>query len=585
MGEDSGWEFKSVEFRGNRPVGPRRDDWADEIAAFANADGGALLCGVSDDGEVQGMSRGQMDELERLIFEVCSDSIEPPIRVKIFRREISEGKAYLMVEAPEGDALHDSPGGNYIRVGSSKRLLSSEERLRLAQRRGQSRFRWFDEQTVPGTGFGTLDEDLWKPLLSVEGSASPELGLEKMGLLALDENDTTRATVAGVLLCTISPDQWLPNACITATHYRGADRASGQLDAQTITGPLDRQITQALAFATRNMSVAAIKEPARQDIPQYSVNALFEALVNAVVHRDYSIRGSRIRLSMFNDRLEICSPGTLPNSLTIESMGDRQSTRNEVLTSMLGRMPVRGVSGATGRQFFMERRGDGVPIIQRTTRELSGRLPEYRLADGAELCLAIPSAPTEFWDSSRGGLAGKPDDTAVIAVWSGGRPVAGASVLAIFPNNTWRDSTTDENGEAVVELYLNQSDLPTTVFVASERFSAHVERDWIPSQGVPSIELDPLLEGGSVIFSKVTGYIPGLSGRLNPIRDRLDRVYLYTTNIAINGGKPQPVYFTFGEDMLLTDSKGNEALVRVMDIVGRSALLEYHYTSGNARAY
>ena len=154
LGEDSGWEFKAVEFRGSRPVGPRRDEWADEIAAFANADGGALLCGVSDDGEVQGMSREQMDELERLIFEVCSDSIAPPVRVKIFRREISEGKAYLMVEAPVGDSLHDSPGGHYIRVGSGKRRLSGDERMRLAQRRGQSRFRWFDEQTMPGTGLG-----------------------------------------------------------------------------------------------------------------------------------------------------------------------------------------------------------------------------------------------------------------------------------------------------------------------------------------------------------------------------------------------------------------------------------------------
>ena len=583
LGEDSGWEFKAVEFRGIRPVGPRRDDWADEIAAFANADGGALLCGVSDDGEVQGMSREQMDELERLIFEVCSDSIDPPVRVRIFRREISEGLAYLMVEVPEGDALHDSPGGNYIRVGSSKRQLSGDERMRLAQRRGQSRFRWFDEQTVPGTGFGTLDEELWKPLLSVEGSVSPELALEKMGLLAPDENGVMRATVAGILLCANSPEEWLPNACIVATLYRGADRASGQLDAQTITGPLDRQITHALAFATRNMNVAATKEPARQDMPQYSVNALFEALVNAVVHRDYSIRGSRIRLSMFNDRLELRSPGSLPNSLTIESMGERQSTRNEALTSMLGRMPVRGISGASGRQFFMERRGDGVPIIRRTTRELSGRLPEYWLTDGAELCLTIPSAPTDPWDSSRGGPARESDATAVITVRSGGQPIAGADVLAIFPNNTWRDSTTDENGEARVGLYANQAGLPITVFVASERFSAHVERDWIPSPGALSLELEPLPEGGSVIFAEEVGGISGLAGRLNPIRDRLDRVYLYTTNIAVNGGKPQPVYFTFGEDMLLTDSRGNEALVRIMDIVGSSALLEYRHKLGNAR--
>ena len=166
-----------------------------------------------------------------------------------------------MMEVPEGYAQHESPGGSYLRVGSSKRLLNGEERMRLAQRRGQSRFRWFDEQTVDGTGFGTLEEEMWKPLLSVESSANPELSLEKMGLLAIDENGVTRATVAGVLLCTNSPDQWLPNACIMATRYHGSDRATGQTDAQTITGPINRQITQALAFAIRNMNVVATKEP------------------------------------------------------------------------------------------------------------------------------------------------------------------------------------------------------------------------------------------------------------------------------------------------------------------------------------
>lgn len=351
LGEDSSWEFKAVDFAGDRPKSPRRDDWADEIAAFANADGGVLLCGVSDDGDVQGMSREQMDELEKLIANVCSASIHPPVRVNIFRRETSVGKPFLMVEVPEGDAQHDSPGGSFRRVGSTKRKMASDERLRLAQGRGQARFLWFDKQTVDGTGFGTLDEALWKPLLSAEGAVDPELALEKMGLLAVDENGTVRATVAGVLLCSSSPEQWLPNACITATRYRRDDRASGQLDSQTIGGPLDKQIVQALAFAVRNMRVAARKEPARQDLPQYSEKAMFEALVNAAVHRDYSIRGSRIRLSMFEDRLELCSPGSLPNNLTVESMGSRQSTRNEVLTSVLSSMNVVGNEGV-GRQYF-----------------------------------------------------------------------------------------------------------------------------------------------------------------------------------------------------------------------------------------
>jgi hypothetical protein len=85
-----------------------------------------------------------------------------------------------------------------------------------------------------------------------------------------------------------------------------------------------------------------------------------------------------------------------------------------------------------------------------------------------------------------------------------------------------------------------------------------------------------LPEGGSVIFPEQTGYVPGLSGRLNPIRDRRDRTYIYASNIAIDGGKPQAVHFILGEEELqLTDADGREALVRIVDIAGRSALVEY----------
>ena len=562
LGEDSYWEFKEVIFAGDRPREPRRDDWADEIAAFANASGGVLLCGVTDDGSVQVMSREQLDELERLVADVCTDSIKPAVRANISRREEPGGKAFLLVEIPEGHTLYDSPNGSFIRVGSTKRRMTSEERLRLAQRRGQASFLWFDKQTVDGTGFGTFDEALWKPLLSTEGAADPELALEKMGLLAQDQNGTLRATVAGVLLCSTSPEHWLPNACITATRYRGTDRASGQLDSQVIGGPLDKQIKETLAFAVRNMSVAARKEPARQDLPQYSEKALFEALVNAVVHRDYSVGGSRIRLAMFNDRLEICSPGGLPNNLTVESMGERQSTRNEVLTSVLGRMNVGGIEAAGGRQFFMERRGDGVPIIRRETQELGGSLPDFRLVDEAELCLTIPAALLEFTPAN-----------AAISVRTSGEPLPNVDVLALFPNKTWEHAVTDANGEARVDLH--SIHLPMAVFVAAEGFAAGLEKGWIPAQRSLALELTSILGGGSVIFQEATGNIPGLSGRLNPIRDSHDRTYLYASNISINDGKQQPVHFILGEDLLLTDSNGKEALVRVVDIVGRSALLEY----------
>ena len=261
LGEDSRWEFKQIGFSGNRPVNPRRDDLADEIAALANTEGGTLLCGVTDEGVVQGLSREQMDELERVVVDICIDAIKPPVRPTILRR-IVDGQPLLLVEVTQGHAQHDSPGGSYHRVGSSKRRMTSDERLRLAQRRGQARFVWFDKQTVPGTGFGTLDEALWKPLLSAEGAADPPSALEKMGLLSRGANGV-RAGYRHrcLLLCSNAPEEWLPNACITATCYRGLERGTEQIDAQTIGGPLQRQIGEGVAFAVRNMRVCGAEVP------------------------------------------------------------------------------------------------------------------------------------------------------------------------------------------------------------------------------------------------------------------------------------------------------------------------------------
>ena len=568
LGEDSAWEFKQLEFNGDRPTNPRRDDWANEIAAFANGNGGRLLCGVSDAGEVQGMSRQQITNLDALLVETCTDTIKPPVRISTHHIEFEGGRLALLAEVPPGDSVHEAPGGSYIRVGASKRRMTSDEPQRLAQRRGQARFRWFDEQPAQGTGFRTLEEDLWKPLLSAEGAADPESALTKLGLLAPDDAGVTRATVAGVLFCTRNPEQWLPSASISATRYRGRDRASGQIDAQEISGPLNRQIAEAVAFAVRNMQVAARKVPARVEMPQYSDRALFEAVVNAVAHRDYSIRGSRIRLSMFEDRVEIQSPGSLPNNLTVESMATRQATRNGTLTSVLGRMPVGGVRGSEERLYFMERRGDGVPIIQRETRELCGQPAAYRLIDGSELCLIIPAARLDPSPAA-----------ATVTVHGAGRPLPGVDLLVLFPNRTWREATTDQEGAATVDLYTTH--LPMTVFAAARGCAAHVERDWVPERRALGIELQALAGGGSCFFAESTGYIPALAGRLNPIRDAHDRTYLYASNIAIDEGRQQPVHFVLGEELRLTDAEGREALVRVVDIVGRSALVEYRRVGAN----
>ena len=139
------------------------------------------------------------------------------------------------------------------------------------------------------------------------------------------------------------------------------------------------------------MRVAARKTPARVDLPQFDTRAVFEAIVNAVVHRDYSIYGSKIRLFLFDDRLELSSPGALPNSVTVDTMAVRQATRNELIVRFLSKATI-GRVGVPGRVYFVEARGEGVPLIFDASRRVSGRDPVYELF-GDELRLTMYGRP------------------------------------------------------------------------------------------------------------------------------------------------------------------------------------------------
>lgn len=163
--------------------------------------------------------------------------------------------------------------------------------------------------------------------------------------------------------------------------------------------------------------------------------------------------------------------------------------------------------------------------------------------------------------------------TVHISVHSLSLLVPKAEILLLFPNKTWQHVISNERGRAQIDLHT--TNLPMTVYASAPGFAAYLRSGWVPSSGSLSIEMQILPDGGSVIFPDATGYIPGLSGRLNPKRDTLDRTYLYATNIAINGGQQQPVGFAFGEDLHLVDAEGNEIMVRIVDIIGRSALIEY----------
>ena len=217
-------------------------------------------------------------------------------------------------------------------------------------------------------------------------------------MAAQDDDGTWHPTVAGLLLASETAHTFLPGAFIQAVAYRGTSvvpegEAAYQRDAQDITGPLDRQILDACAFVRKNMRVAAFKhaDGGREDVPQYSMRAVFEAITNAVAHRDYSMPGSKVRVRLYDNRLEIYSPGMLPNTMTTESLALRQAARNEAITSLLARCPVQPPIAAH-RQHIMDKRGEGVPVILAESERLSGKRPTYQLIDQSELLLTIPAA-------------------------------------------------------------------------------------------------------------------------------------------------------------------------------------------------
>ncbi len=171
-------------------------------------------------------------------------------------------------------------------------------------------------------------------------------------------------------------------------------------------------------------------------------------------------------------------------------------------------------------------------------------------------------------------ISDETDNSSVaISVSAESQPLSGVEVLALFPNKTWVGALTDEYGVARLELY--SVDKPMKVYAASTGFAAHLEMNWVPKERKLHIELHPLTYGGSVIFRDGTGEIQGISGRLKPILDTHNRTYLYTDNVAINGGEQQPVDFDIGETIHLMDALGQERTIRIVDITGNAVLLEY----------
>ncbi len=405
LDESDGLLLRHVQFADGEVRCPRETSLADDLAALANGRGGELVLGVAKDTrDILGIPLERLDEVVRLVDRICWETVEPPLFASVEKMELPDAagarRCVVRVAVERSLFAHRSPGGYLRRVGDSRGRLSPTALARLFQERTQSGGFSFDGSAVGGAVFDDLDAALVERFRSSRMEEAREVLAERLGLARRSDDGRLQPTVAGLLIASERAGRWLPNAFVEAVAYGEKGDAdpmnggSGQIDALDCQGPLARQIADACRFVAKNQSVVGGRRFGQADQPRYDMTAVFEAVVNAVAHRDYSMYGPRIRLRLFSDRLELCSPGLPPYGITLDALAYRQSSRNETVVSLLAKCPVpEGIpelrtSGAT----LMDRRGEGVGVILQRSEEHSGRLPVYEISDDSELRLTIFAA-------------------------------------------------------------------------------------------------------------------------------------------------------------------------------------------------
>ena len=360
-GENSGVEFKRDEIR------PQQ--LAREMAAFLNLEGGRILLGVEDRGTISGLSRAPK-EVEEWVMEAARTHVQPATipfweTLRIERKVV--GTVSLPADAP--DKPYKSRRGSswvtQVRVGASTRDATREEEERLYQHSGRVRY---GIKPVPGALIDALDmrrlKDYFRHVLA--GDAPPHEDGEAWARLltnlelATYSEDRAIATVDGMLLFGRNPKRMLPQAGIRAICYPAAEpdyatRADEEINAALV--PLTMEngtvsepglVDLAWDFVRRNtMPFSRLEGPRRIDHWEFPESVVREALGNALVHRDYSIAGTDITLAIFNDRLEVQSPGRLPNTVTAAGMkSGMRYARNQTLVNVMrdyGYVDARGM--------------------------------------------------------------------------------------------------------------------------------------------------------------------------------------------------------------------------------------------------
>jgi ATP-dependent DNA helicase RecG len=351
-GEDSSVEFKRDDVTNH--------DLAKELVSFLNLDGGTVLLGIEDDGTISGTTR---DNLEEWVSDLCRAKITPPVIPFLsWAKDMEPGKDVLAVRVPLGPdkpyaQFHNGRRTYFVRVGSTCREASREELERMFQACGHVRY---GLKPVPGSSLNDLDtrrlRDYFVRVLNGVVPADEDREgwtrlLRNLDLM-VESAGQMLPSVDGMLLFGRNPKRFLPQSGIRALCYPGTTPDYAAIADQDLKGPLlpllakeDESVAivetglveQALDFIRRNTQPTAHLEGGqRVDRPTYPDVVLREAVVNALVHRDYSIVGADVTIAIFADRLDIQSPGRLPNTVTLESLKDGlRYARNQPLVNIM----------------------------------------------------------------------------------------------------------------------------------------------------------------------------------------------------------------------------------------------------------
>lgn len=310
---------------------------AHQISAMANASGGTIAIGIEDDGKIVGISEAQENTLRQIPIDFLQ--VIPKHEVEIVTTAAG-AKIFLFHVSPMPDEVVTLKDGEAcLRVGDSTRKLSAEKLLELEYSKG---IRSCETQIVSDATIEDLDFELIEEYckdLDIDISTPLDI-LRARGLIKRRE-DGWNITVAAIVLFGKMPTQFLPSARVRFLRYEGTTAGVGKtfnvVKDITLERPLHRLLTegkQLISSQMREFQQLGLDGKFKR-IPEYPEFAWLEGLVNAVAHRDYSISGDYIRVTMFDDRIEFSSPGRLPSIVTVENIQNTRFSRNPLIARVL----------------------------------------------------------------------------------------------------------------------------------------------------------------------------------------------------------------------------------------------------------